>query len=253
MPPPMMMASTFGKRFLITPILSDTLAPPKMATKGRLGLVRAPPITEISFSIRNPHTAGRNFATPSVEAWARWADPKASLTYISARSASDLAKVGSFFSSSLWKRTFSSSMTSESFRAEESAFASSPITSFAILTFVFKSSLRRFATGFKEYFSEYSPLGLPRWEQRITFAPLSIRYRMVGREPTSLVSSVICCFSSSGTLKSHRSRTFFPVTSISFIDFLFIQVLLCTQAAKTGRHPKFHIPVYFIIITNVFQ
>ena len=35
---------------------------------------------ESSFSIRSPATAGRRWATPSVEAWARWAVPKASLT-----------------------------------------------------------------------------------------------------------------------------------------------------------------------------
>ena len=36
-----------------------------------------------SFSIRNPATAGRNLATSVVEACARWAVPKASLTYTS--------------------------------------------------------------------------------------------------------------------------------------------------------------------------
>ena len=52
MPPPMMRVSTFSSRLVMTPILSETLAPPRMATKGRLGLLRAAPITEISFWIR---------------------------------------------------------------------------------------------------------------------------------------------------------------------------------------------------------
>ena len=82
MPPPMISVSTLSSRLSMTPILSVTLAPPRMATKGRSGLVMAlPRIVESpspSGSRRPPD--GRNLATPSVEAWARWAVPKASLT-----------------------------------------------------------------------------------------------------------------------------------------------------------------------------
>ena len=40
--------------------------------------------------------SGRSRATPSVDAWARWAAPNASLTYTSANDASERAKPGSF-------------------------------------------------------------------------------------------------------------------------------------------------------------
>ena len=40
----------------LLPILSETLAPPKMATNGRLGAESAPPIISISFSIKKPAT-----------------------------------------------------------------------------------------------------------------------------------------------------------------------------------------------------
>ena len=65
---------------VMTPILEETLLPPRMATRGRLGLARAPPMTSSSFSIRKPDTAGRQAATPAVEAWARCTAPKASDT-----------------------------------------------------------------------------------------------------------------------------------------------------------------------------
>ena len=71
MPPPMMTVSAISRRLLITPILEETLLPPKIATRGRLGLANAPPMMRSSFSIRNPDTAGRYLATPAVEAWAR--------------------------------------------------------------------------------------------------------------------------------------------------------------------------------------
>ena len=59
MPPPMMTVSAISSRLLITPILEDTLDPPRIATKGRLGLARAPPMKSSSFWIRKPDTAGR--------------------------------------------------------------------------------------------------------------------------------------------------------------------------------------------------
>ena len=47
-------------------------------------------------------------------------------------------------------------------------------------------------------------------------------YLIVGKEDTILLVSVIFPFSSCGTLKSHLTNTFFPVTSMSFIVFLLI-------------------------------
>ena len=59
MPPPMITVSAISSRLLITPILEETLLPPRIATRGRLGLASAPPMTSSSFSIRKPETAGR--------------------------------------------------------------------------------------------------------------------------------------------------------------------------------------------------
>jgi len=55
----MINASTLSNKFVITLILSETLAPPKMATNGRAGSSNAAPITSISFWIKYPQTAGR--------------------------------------------------------------------------------------------------------------------------------------------------------------------------------------------------
>ena len=54
MPPPMIRLSHFCSRFLMTPILSATLAPPKIATKGRWGFSKAWPIMDSSLPIRKP-------------------------------------------------------------------------------------------------------------------------------------------------------------------------------------------------------
>ena len=65
----------------MTSILSETLAPPRMATKGRSGSVRTLPRKLSSFSISRPAAdCLTKWVMPSVEAWARWALPKASLT-----------------------------------------------------------------------------------------------------------------------------------------------------------------------------
>ena len=134
MPPPMMTVSALSSRLLMTLILSETLAPPSTATKGRLGLSNAPPMTSSSRATSRPETAGRKAATPAVEAWARWTVPKASETYSSAMEASSLAKEGSFFSSRGSKRRFSSNMIWPPCRAAALALASSPTMSLAKMT-----------------------------------------------------------------------------------------------------------------------
>ena len=48
----------------MTPILSETFAPPKIATKGLSGASTAPPINRISFSIRKP---AADFPSPMLE------------------------------------------------------------------------------------------------------------------------------------------------------------------------------------------
>lgn len=56
-------------------------------------------------------------------------------------------------------------------------------------------------------------------EQRITFAPCSMRYLIVGSAPTILFSSVIAP-SFIGTLKSHLTRTLLALYVYVFYRFL---------------------------------
>src|SRR5439155_4897121 len=79
--PPMQKAWTRPRRFSSTPILSDTLAPPRTATKGFAGATRRCCRRSTSRRRRNPAALLRKKrAMPAVEAWARCAAPKASST-----------------------------------------------------------------------------------------------------------------------------------------------------------------------------
>jgi hypothetical protein len=61
--------SAFSNKFSITPILSDTLDPPKIATNGRSGASTAFLINLISFSSKKPATAFSTFEEiPTFEA-----------------------------------------------------------------------------------------------------------------------------------------------------------------------------------------
>ena len=126
---------------------------------------------------------------------------------------------GSFLVSPFSNRVFSSSITSPSFSAAALALASSPATSAAMMTSLPSSSLMRFATIFRLSSGFHSPLGLPMWEQRMTFALWSTRYLMVGMAATIRLSEVMTPFLV-GTLKSQRHRTRLPATSMSSMDFL---------------------------------
>ena len=64
----------------MTPSLSLTLAPPSTATNGRLGSLRIRSSTSTSRCSRRPIADGTNRGGPTIEAWARWDAPKASLT-----------------------------------------------------------------------------------------------------------------------------------------------------------------------------
>src|SRR5262245_41777610 len=77
------------------------------------------------------------------------------------------------------------------------------------------------ATGFKLYFGYGFPLGLPRWEARMSMPPFSITYLIDGSDALIRVSSVILP-SEIGTLKSTRMNTRLPVRSRSEIESLFI-------------------------------
>merc|ERR1719502_1149016 len=98
--------------------------------------------------------------------------------------------------------------------------------SFAILHSFPRSSERRAAHGLREYLSSGPSFGRPRWDERSTFAPLSIRYFTVGTDARMRVSSVMV-LPSSGTFKSQRTRTFLPLRSASArspTDFLAISM-----------------------------
>ena len=98
-----------------------------------------------------------------------------------------------------------------------------PIQSAAISTGEARISERRLATGASLSPSTTFPPGRPRCEQRITLASLSVRYLMVGSTFLMRVSSLMVPVSiSKGTLKSTRTSTRFPLTSISLKVFLFI-------------------------------
>ena len=80
MAPPISTLSARSRNASSTPILSVTLAPPTTATSGRCGSSRMPVSVLTSRSSRRPAADGSRCATASVEAWARWAAPNASLT-----------------------------------------------------------------------------------------------------------------------------------------------------------------------------
>ena len=80
MPPPMISLPTLPTRLPRRSSLVETLAPPTTAHTGRLGLPSALSSASSSACIRRPAAAGRRLARPSVEACARCAAEKASLT-----------------------------------------------------------------------------------------------------------------------------------------------------------------------------
>ena len=87
----MMIVLTLSNKLFITAILSETLAPPKIATKGLTGFSTASPKNFNSFWIKYPHAAvSKNWVTPTVEQWALWAVPNASFTNTSASEANSL-------------------------------------------------------------------------------------------------------------------------------------------------------------------
>ena len=78
-----------GSKLLMTSIFPETFAPPKTAISGLFGEWIALSKYAISFSINNPAAfCVKYLAIPSVEACALCAVPKASLIYISPKSAS---------------------------------------------------------------------------------------------------------------------------------------------------------------------
>ena len=170
MPPPTINSSTLPAKALRIVNLEDTLEPATIATKGRLGLAKARLKASNSAAISRPAQAiGANLATPLVVASARWAVPKASLTYTSHRAAIFFASSSLFFFSPTLSRQFSSNTNSPGFTSNP------PSTQLLIKgTFLFKSVAIRSATGAKLSSGLNSPsVGRPRWEVTMTAAPAS--------------------------------------------------------------------------------
>ena len=78
--PPITTLSAFLASAETTPNLSLTFTPPRTATNGFFGLVSRPPRTSTSLARSRPAALGIPAGGPTIEAWARWAAPKASLT-----------------------------------------------------------------------------------------------------------------------------------------------------------------------------
>lgn len=146
---------------------------------------------------------------PTTEAWARWAVPKASFTYSSARDARRRANPASFASSSGWNRRFSRRSASPARSASAIFAVPSETQSSAIRTFAPRSPASRPATGARLMPGTTRPFGRPRCEAMIGSPPRSRISFRVGREARMRVSSATPP-SRSGTLKSTRTNTLLP-------------------------------------------
>ena len=120
---------------------------------------------------------------------------------------------------SLWKRRFSSSTTCPASMESTASCASLPNARLLQRSlWCSKISLSRFATGASEKLA-YLSLRRPRWDIRITFAPWSRRYWIVGSAALIRVSSVISPIFVQRNVKIHAHEHLLPWTSISSIVF----------------------------------
>jgi hypothetical protein len=214
-PPPTSTAWQRDSSASRTSSLPETFAPPMTAWNGLAGFSSSRDSASTSRSISRPATAGRWWVIPSVDACARCAAPKASLTYTSAKPGERLRELGIV---RLLRPVEAEVLEEEQVarpqlvdchlhaRRRGRRRSSAPGRP--------SSCARRSATGFRRSASFTLPLGRPRWLARMTEAPRSSRWMIVGRLARIRVSSVILP-SSSGTLRSARRKTRFPVTSTS--------------------------------------
>ena len=157
-------------------ILSDTLAPPMMAVKGFSDFNNTFSALETSPSMSRPNiflSASKKSATIAVDAWALCAVPNASLMYTSPNVLNCSANPMSPFSSSLWKRRFSSNNTSPFCSKAAACAAASPMQSAEKKTSGSSpSSFCKWGTRWiSEYFLSGPSFGLPKWLIRITDPP----------------------------------------------------------------------------------
>ena len=128
--------------------------------------------------------------------------------------ASSSTWAGSFFSSPLWKRVFSSSRMSPFLIVPIASAATGPMQSPTKATGRPMTSATASATGRSELASSGPPFGRPKCASRITLPPLSAISFIVSATRSMRVLSVTRPFSV-GTLRSTRRRTRLPETSAS--------------------------------------
>src|SRR5690554_3400583 len=155
-PPPINTLSATFSKFLMTSILSDTLAPPKIATNGLCGFSSAPPIKLISFSSNKPATdVFMLLAIPTFDACALCAVPNASFTNTSPKDAQYLPNASSFLDSFLpsksSKRVFSNINTSPASNCFTASSKALPLVSAINTTFLLIKDDNLSATGFNEF------------------------------------------------------------------------------------------------------
>ena len=123
-------------------------------------------------------------------------------------------KPASFFSSSLWKRRFSSSSTSPFLSARTASSAAAPMQSSAKATGLPSALDNGSTSGFSDISGTRLPSGRPKWLSTTTLAPFSASSFRVGIARSMRVASVTWPFFI-GTFKSTRTRTRFPETARS--------------------------------------
>ena len=211
MPPPTTSWSTFSDSASSTVSFVETFDPPTIATIGRAGLASALASASSSSVSRRPAAAvGANLAMPWVDASARCAVPKASITKTSHRAAYFFAVSSTFFFSPLLTRQFSSTTSSPSATSKppsvHSRIRRTFLPSFCAITST---------TGLSESSSLNSPsVGRPRWEVTITLAPALRQCSMV-RIDAVMRASEVTLPSLTGTFMSARIKTRLPARSRS--------------------------------------
>lgn len=196
---------------MITPSLSETLAPPRTTTKGCSGSWSRRSNASNSAMSNNPAADGRCSATPAVEACARWAEPNASSTKASARPASRPARSGSFLDSPRSNRVFSRRTTAS---PPLSPAWRRPPRDVGRDDHLEPSQLGQSGSDVRHRVVGIDAVGASEVtadEHPCTSLPGAW---MVGTAARTRKSSVIVP-SSSGTLRSARTRTVRPATSTS--------------------------------------
>src|SRR5471032_624422 len=130
---------------------------------------------------------------------------------MSPRAESMSMKPASFFSSSLWKRRFSSNSTSPFLSARTASSAMAPMQSSAKATGLPIALASGSTRGFSDISGTRLPSGWPKWLSTITLAPLSASSLSVGAARSMRMASVTLP-SFIGTLRSTRTRTRLPDT-----------------------------------------